>query len=71
MTQFAWLDEVRGLMYAIRTGGPSYAGNYKAVYFDDFKTLAYKRGGKWVLADKTFPLNYPGGCYGMAKALNI
>lgn len=71
MAQFAWLDEVRGLLYAVRTGSPSYAGNYKAVYFCDFKTLAYKRNGEWILANKTFPLDYPGGCYGMARELSI
>ena len=71
MNRFAWLDEVRGLIYATRTGSPSYAGKYKAVYFGDFKALAIKRGDAWVLANRPFPINFPGGCYGMARALNI
>lgn len=71
MQQFAWLDEVRGLVYATKVGSPTYAGNYKSVYFQDFKTLAYKKAGVWVLANKTFPLNCRGGAYGMAKALNL
>lgn len=71
VSTFAWLCEVRGLIYAVAEGCPSYAGNYKAVYFEDFKTIAYKKGGKWVLANKTFPLTFRGGVYGMVKSLEL
>ena len=45
--------------------------NKMAVYFDDFKTIAIKNHGVWVLTNKTFPLNFRGGVYGMAKAINL
>lgn len=67
MQNFAWNCEMRGLIYAKRTGAPSYAGTYMAIYFDDFKVLAIRNGGTWKLINKAYPLNYPGGVYGMAS----
>ena len=69
MINFAWLCEVRGLIHAKSTGSPTYGGAYMAVYFEDFKALAIRRDGSWVLINKAFPLNYRGGAYGMAQSL--
>lgn len=69
--QFAWICEVRGMLYAEKEGSPSYAGSYKVIYFKEFKTVAYKKGGKWVLANKIFPLSYRGGVYAMARDLGL
>lgn len=69
MMQFAYLCDFRGLIYATKTGNVSYGGNYMSVYFDNFKMLAYRNAGSWKLASRVFPLNYPGGCYAMARAI--
>lgn len=71
MQKFAWLCEVRGLIYAEREGAATYAGGYKSIYFRDFKTLAYRHNGQWKLANKAFPLNFTGGAYCMAKELGL
>lgn len=71
MQKFAWVCEVRGLVYAHRTDAPSGCGSYMAVYFDTFKTLAVKQDGKWKLIDKIYPLTFPGGCYNMAKDYGV
>ena len=69
--KFLYLCEVRGLITARAVGDVSYSGNYCSVYFDTFKMLAHKRANGWTLVNKIFPLNYRGGCYGMANSLGI
>ena len=65
-----WLCEVRGLISPHSIGNPSYAGNYRLVYFQDFKALQVKRAGDWVFINRVIPSNIR-GVYAAMKYLGV
>lgn len=64
-----WLDEVGNLIAPIKYGDWSYAGNYRLIYFKDFKALQVKTSSSYKLLGPV-PPNLR-SCYSAAEYFGV